>query len=161
MQRSTAGPSAGQEPLLRLLFEQAPGFIAVLQGPRHVFTLANPAYYQLVGRRDLIGRSASEAVPEAMDAGFIEVLDEMYRSGQPFTGRRLSLPLHRSEGEEAERRFFNLIYQQLMDARGSVAGIFCEGHDVTEEVRAEVSVRDEVEQRAVPVRRSGPRARPH
>ena len=79
---------------------------------------------------------------------FIDVLDEVYRSGQPFTGRRLSLPLHRSEGEEAERRFFNLVYQPLMDARGSVAGIFCEGHDVTEEVRAEGSVRDEAEQRA-------------
>ena len=146
--RSIAAPSAGQEQLLRLLFEQAPGFIAVLQGPRHVFTLANPAYYQLVGKRDLIGRPASEAVPEAVEAGFIDVLDEVYRSGQPFTGRRLSLPLHRSEGEEAERRFFNLVYQPLMDARGSVAGIFCEGHDVTEEVRAEGSVRDEAEQRA-------------
>jgi len=40
----SSSPSAGQEHLLRLLFEQAPGFIAVLQGPRHVFTLANPAY---------------------------------------------------------------------------------------------------------------------
>src|SRR5437870_10165539 len=98
-----SAPSAGQEHLLRLLFEQAPGFIAVLQGPRHVFTLANPAYYQLVGRRDLIGLPASEAIPEAVEAGFIRLLDDVYRSGEPFTGRRLSLPLHRSEGGEPER----------------------------------------------------------
>jgi len=119
----------------------------VLQGPRHVFTLANPAYYQLVGRRDLIGRPASEAVPESVEAGFIEILDEVFRSGKPFSGRRLSLPLYRSEGAEPERRFFNLVYQPLVDAAGRVAGIFCEGHDVTEEVRAEESFRAEAEQR--------------
>ena len=62
----SSSPSAGQEHLLRLLFEQAPGFIAVLQGPRHVFTLANPAYYELVGLRDLIGLAASDAVPESV-----------------------------------------------------------------------------------------------
>jgi PAS domain S-box-containing protein len=144
----SSSPSVGQEQLLRLLFEQAPGFIAVLQGPRHVFTLANPAYYQLVGRRDLIGRPASEAIPESVEAGFIDILDEVYRSGKPFAGRRLSLPLYRSEGGEAERRFFNLVYQPLVDANGRVAGIFCEGHDVTEEVRAEESLRMESEQRA-------------
>jgi len=144
----SSSPSAGQEQLLRLLFEQAPGFIAVLQGPRHVFTLANPAYYQLVGRRDLIGLPASEAVPESIEAGFIDILDEVYRSGKPFAGRRLSLPLYRSEGGEAERRFFNLVYQPLVDARDNIAGIFCEGHDVTEEVRAEESLRMEAEQRA-------------
>jgi len=144
----SSSPSAGQEHLLRLLFEQAPGFIAVLQGPRHVFTLANPAYYELVGRRDLIGLAASDAVPESVEAGFIDILDEVYRSGKPFTGRRLSLPLYRSEGGEAERRYFNLVYQPLVDAHGNVAGIFCEGHDVTEEVRAEESLRTEAEQRA-------------
>ena len=142
-------PSAGQEQFLRLLFEQAPGFIAVLQGPRHVFTLANPAYYQLVGRRStLVGRPASEAVPEAVAAGFIDLLDEVYRSGKPFAGRRMSLSLYRSEGEDSERRFFNFVYQPLLDASGRVAGIFCEGQDVTEEVRAEESLRAEAEQRA-------------
>jgi PAS domain S-box-containing protein len=40
------------------------------------------------------------------------------------------------------------VYQPLVDAKGRVAGIFCEGHDVTEEVRAEESLRKEAEQRA-------------
>lgn len=41
---------------LRSLFDQAPGFVAVLMGPKHVFELANDAYYQLVGHRDIIGK---------------------------------------------------------------------------------------------------------
>jgi len=48
---------------LRGLFEQAPGFMAMLRGPGHVFELANAAYHRLVGR-DVLGRPAREALPE-------------------------------------------------------------------------------------------------
>src|SRR5690606_34255005 len=40
---------------LRNLFEQAPGFMAVLREPQHVFTIANRAFRELVGRDDLVG----------------------------------------------------------------------------------------------------------
>ena len=36
---------------LRRMFEQAPGFIAVVTGPDHTFTMANDAYGKLVGHR--------------------------------------------------------------------------------------------------------------
>ena len=35
---------------LAQLFEQAPSFMALLEGPTHVFTLINPAYQKLIGR---------------------------------------------------------------------------------------------------------------
>src|SRR5687768_5869510 len=41
---------------LRRLFEQAPGFVAVLAGPEHVFELVNAAYRQLIGHREVVGR---------------------------------------------------------------------------------------------------------
>ena len=46
------------------LFEQAPGFVCFFRGPEFVFELVNPAYYQLVGHRDIIGRPVREALPE-------------------------------------------------------------------------------------------------
>ena len=49
---------------LRSLFNQAPGFVAVLMGPKHVFEMVNEAYYQLVGHRELIGKAVWEALPE-------------------------------------------------------------------------------------------------
>jgi PAS domain-containing protein len=51
----------------RRLFELAPGFICILQGPEHVFVFANEAYRQLVGGRDLIGKRVREAFPELGD----------------------------------------------------------------------------------------------
>ena len=62
---------------LRRLFEQAPGFMAVMRGPNHVFTLANAAYYQLVGHRDIIGRPLVEAIPEIREQQFLGMLDRV------------------------------------------------------------------------------------
>jgi hypothetical protein len=44
----------------RALFEQAPGFMAILRGPDHVFDLTNRAYSQLVGHRAIIVWSQKE-----------------------------------------------------------------------------------------------------
>lgn len=48
---------------LRNLFNQAPGFVALLSRSKLVFEMANEAYYQLVGHRDIIGKPVWEALP--------------------------------------------------------------------------------------------------
>lgn len=49
----------------RQMFENAPGFMAMLSGPDHVFQYVNPAYSKLVDHRDAVGKSAAEVLPEA------------------------------------------------------------------------------------------------
>ena len=68
---------------LQTLFDQAPGFIAVLSGKEHVFEIANEAYYQLIGHRAIIGKSAMQALPELADQGFGELLDNAFATGEP------------------------------------------------------------------------------
>ena len=55
---------------LEQLFEQAPGFVAVMRGPDHVFEIANAAYQRLVGNRQLVGKPVREAFPEIEETGF-------------------------------------------------------------------------------------------
>jgi len=118
------------------LFEQAPGFMALLRGPEHVFEMANPAYMQLVGHRDIVGKPVAEAVPEAAGQGFLTILDEIYRTGQPFVGRGIEVDLQRSPGAPLERRVVDFVYQPLTED-SSVTGIFVEGSDITERARAQ------------------------
>lgn len=119
----------------RRMFEQAPGFVAVVGGPRHVFLMANAAYRRLVGERDVIGRPAAEALPEVVEQGFIDLLDRVRAEGKPYFGDREQLLL-RSEGSDAfDRRFLTFVYQPIFED-GEVVAIFVQGHDVTEEVRA-------------------------
>src|SRR5262245_60907546 len=59
------------------MFRDAPSFMAQLDGPDHVFTMANSAYLQLIGNRDVIGKSIREALPDIAEQGFYELLDEL------------------------------------------------------------------------------------
>lgn len=114
------------------LFEKAPGFVAALDGPDHVFTLANAAYRQLIGHRDVIGRPVREALPEVAPTGLFEVLDQVFTSGEPFIGAGVEVPLQRVPGGAVEFRFVDFIYQPVRDHDGVITGIFVQGSDVTE-----------------------------
>ncbi|WP_223637421.1 response regulator [Corallococcus sp. EGB] len=122
---------------LRRMFEQAPGFMCSLRGPEHVFELANRAYHQLVGHRDLLGKPVREALPEVAGQGFFELLDGVYSSGEPFIGRGMRVQVQREPGGPLEDAFVDFIYQPVMEADGRVSGIFVQGHDMTAQKRAE------------------------
>ncbi len=139
-------PMLSTTSLLRLLFEQAPDFIAVFEGPEHVFTLANASYYRVVGERDLIGQPLASAIPEAAAQGFVAILDNVLVSRQPFVGRRMPVQLVRTAGEPPEQRFVDFVYQPVMNADGHAVGIVVEGHDVTEHIESEQRVRSEAAQ---------------
>ncbi|WP_296950938.1 ATP-binding protein [uncultured Massilia sp.] len=116
---------------LRALFAQAPGIMAVLRGPDHVFELTNQSYMQLVGHRQVIGKPVRDALPEVVGQGFLELLDRVYRSGEPFVGTALPVRLQREPEGPPEERYIDFVYQPIRDAAGNVTGIFMEGSDVT------------------------------
>jgi sigma-B regulation protein RsbU (phosphoserine phosphatase) len=117
--------------------ENAPVFVATLKGPRHVFELCNPLMQRLLGvDRKLIGRPVSEAVPEVVEQGFIELLDGVYRTGRPFTGRELPLILDRAGDGTLADTFVSFVYQPRRDLQGNVSGVDVFGFEVTESVVA-------------------------
>jgi len=126
---------------LSQLFQQAPGFMAVLRGPYHVFELANVAYYELVGHREVLGKSLAQALPEVREQGFIELLDGVLASGRPHTGSCVPVLLQREPGATLEQRYVDFVYQPIIGADGSATGIFVEGTDVTAHKRAEDALR--------------------
>ncbi|MEZ4411346.1 MAG: PAS domain-containing protein, partial [Polyangiales bacterium] len=125
------GAESGRRELLGL-FEQSPGFLCFLRGRSHVFELANPAYFQLVGHRDILGLPLREALPEIAGQGYFELLDQVFTSGEPFIGRGLRVMLQREPGAPLSEAYVDLIYQPIRDVAGAVAGILAQGHDVTE-----------------------------
>ena len=123
------------------LFEQAPGIIAVLRGPDHVFEITNRSYLQLVGHRALVGKAVRDALPEVQGQGFFELLDHVYQTGQPFVGHAVPLRVQRDPKAPLEERFIDFVYQPIHDQHGKVSGIFVEGSDVTARKRIEDELR--------------------
>ncbi len=122
---------------LQSLFSQAPGFVAIMRGPDHVFEIANHAYEQLTGFRDVIGKTLAEALPEVVEQGFVKLLDQVFTTGEPYVGRSVRLMLNRERDAPPTEAWLDFVYQPLRDATGAVNGVFVQGHEVTELQRAQ------------------------
>ena len=127
---------------LRDLFQQAPSFVAVLTGPDHRFEFVNESYQRLIGKRDVIGMAIRDALPELAGQDFFEHLDRVYRSGEPYIGRAEKVVLRRAPDAPAEEFLVDFIYKPMKRSDGAVSGIFVEGYDVTEHIRAEAALRE-------------------
>ncbi len=122
---------------LRNIFEQTPGFLAILRGKDHVFELVNAAYYQLVGHRQLVGLAIRDALPEIAGQGFFELLDGVYATGEPFVGRGVLAKIQRTPDGPPTEMQLDLVYQPISDDDGVITGILVQGHDITGQRNAE------------------------
>ncbi|HJQ18931.1 MAG TPA: PAS domain-containing protein [Gemmatimonadaceae bacterium] len=121
------------------VFMQAPAAIAVLEGPLHVFTVANPRYQELVGGRDVLGKPVKEALPELADQGSFELLDSVYDSGRPHSERERLVRLNGGDAGATEVHV-DIVYQPLEDAGGKTFGILVHAVDVSAQVRARMEI---------------------
>lgn len=116
------------------VFHQAPSAIAILKGADHRFEMVNPYYLQLTGKKDIIGKTAREVVPELESQGFIDLLDHVFQSGNFFNGKEMLVKHDRNNAGRMEDHYLNFIYQPYRNDAGDVEGIFFFANDVTEQV---------------------------
>jgi PAS domain S-box-containing protein len=125
------------------VFAHASAFICTLRGADHVFESANPMFHRMIGPRELIGRPVREALPEVEGQGFFERLDEVYRTGEPFTAAAMPLTLRLDRpGGPPCRRYVSVVYQAMRDGDGRITGVLAHGVDVTEQKLAESALSD-------------------
>lgn len=113
------------------LFDQAPTFLAVLEGANHVIKLANTGYLKLVGHREVVGHPVAEAIPEAVPQGYVKLLDEVYQTGRPFSAFGARYATLASPSTPSEALYLDFVYQPITAPDGSVTGILVQGVDVT------------------------------
>ncbi|HET8866025.1 MAG TPA: PAS domain S-box protein, partial [Gracilimonas sp.] len=116
------------------MFEEAPSAIAMLSGSNHTFTFVNQTYRKLVGKTDLIGKTVRDVMPELEGQGYMEILDDCFREGKPFSFYEKEM--YFNIDEEKSNHYLNFVYKPLRDEEGEVYGIFVQAIDVTEQVQA-------------------------
>lgn len=121
-------------------FDQAPGFMAILNGPQHVFRFVNQAYTDLIGTRDVIGMPVREALPDIDGQGFYELLDQVYQSGEPVTVKSMSATIQAMPDAPPEQHYVDFIFFPLKDETGAPMGIFVQGNDITGQKTAEAAL---------------------
>ena len=126
---------------LARMFDQAPVFMAMMRGPEHRFEFANAAYLELVGREHIVGQTVAESLPEAGRQGWIDVLDEVYRSGRAHSARDTYYVVEPGQGRPPKGHYLDFMFQPVTDLEGRTAGIFVVGMDNTERTRNERALR--------------------
>jgi signal transduction histidine kinase/DNA-binding NarL/FixJ family response regulator len=124
--------AAAHDRRLREIFHLAPVAIAMLRGPEHVFEFANEKYLAVIGNRPVVGKKVSEALPEIMEQGIGELLDQVYAAGQPYSADSWGVTLNRGPQGAPEAAYFNFVYQPMRDHDGYVEGIAVIAVEVTE-----------------------------
>jgi hypothetical protein len=119
------------------MFELAPGFSALLEGDDHRFAMVNPAFAELIGKRELIGKALAEALPELVGQEFAALLDAAAISGEALVESKMSMRVIRS-GDAPEEVFVSIVFQPLTNADGKPSGVFVQGHEVTGDQRNEI-----------------------
>ena len=136
LRRERAAQLAAQlaESRLRDIISQAPVAIAVLGGPEHRFDIANQRFIELIGNRDVVGRTVRDVLPELAGQSIYELLNNVFATGEPYVGTEVGLEMRSEIG--VEQMYYTFVYQPLRSPDGEIAGIAVVASDVTSQVRA-------------------------
>jgi PAS domain S-box-containing protein len=127
---------------LMSLFAQAPGYMAVLRGHEYRFEIANAAYEELIGGRQiLVGQKLTDVLPEIEGQGYLELLDQVRGTGRRFLGRGMAVQIVGPDGQP-QQRYVDFIYQPIVEPDGRVDAIFVQGADVTDREAALAALRE-------------------
>ena len=121
---------------LAQMFAHAPGFMALVTGPDHRFELTNPNYQKVIGHREVIGRTVGEVLTDAVAQGYLDLLDQVYRSGEAHRADSALYAVQAEPGGEIVDRYVDFVFQPLKED-GRVWGVFIQGMDVSDRHRAD------------------------
>ncbi|RZK22609.1 MAG: PAS domain S-box protein [Hymenobacter sp.] len=115
------------------VFTQTPAAISLKRGPEHRYVFVNTGYQALFPDRVFVGHTVAEALPETLQNGILSLLDKVYRTGEPYFGHEVPLPV---PGPKGTRQAYYTFTSQAYREHGAIAGISTFAYEVTEQVLA-------------------------
>lgn len=123
----------------RTLITESTVAIALYIGPEIRIQYCNNIMTGYWGRdSSVVGQTLAEALPELREQSFIGKLQDVYRTGETYTGTEEEALL--LVDGRLQNFYFNFIYKALRNADGAIYGIHHMAMDVTEQVLARKKV---------------------
>jgi diguanylate cyclase (GGDEF)-like protein len=124
--------------LFKMIVENVPAGIAILQGPEHRYTVTNPAYRPFVAGKDAVLRhTVAEVFPEIADS-IVPLLDRVYHTGEPY--HAVDMPLALFRNGQLEETYITFTYTPWHNAQGQTQGVLVLAMETTERKRAETAL---------------------
>lgn len=129
------------EAKFRSLIEEAPIATCLFVGRDLVIEVANEGMLAFWGKDEsVIGHKLKEAIPELEGQPFLQILDEVYLSGETYESRNTpaELPSYGKMGTY----YFDFTYKPLRDASGQIYAIMEMATDVTQQVLSQKALKE-------------------
>jgi len=112
------------------LFHSTTAHIAIFKGPDHIIDMANQAFIDIIGKGDdILGKPVREVVPEAVEQGILDILDNVFETGEAF--HAVETPIQLVRNGILETRYFDFTYQPHRNEKGEIIGVGDISSDVT------------------------------
>lgn len=122
------------EQRFRNLIAQAPVAISLFVGPDMIIDMPNEAMLKFWGKGDVGGMPLAEALPELKGQPFLDILDNVYKTGVEYSAQEAKAELL-VDGKMGTY-YFNFTYKPLRNAAGEIYAIMDMAIDVSEQVEA-------------------------
>jgi PAS domain S-box-containing protein len=127
-------PGAGELDAMVSAVDQLPFIVAVCEGPELVMVACNAATRAVLPGREVIGRPIRDVLSDLAGQQWVDAYYEVYRTGEPITGRQWRAHLQQPDGSVHEM-FATFTIVPWLDAAGNRRGVIGAGFDVTELAR--------------------------
>jgi signal transduction histidine kinase len=128
------------------LFMQAPAAVLIVSGHDHIVELANPmtlAFWRKTSD-EVIGKPMLRAFPEAQGQGFDQIIEGVFRTGEPFLGEAQQVLRDQSDDGNSNSSYFTFVFVPVRGHTDEVEGVMAFAYDVT----AQVLARERIEELA-------------
>lgn len=120
---------------LRNVFEDTPVAMTVARGRNLIIEYMNAFARQITGNRDVVGLPIRDAFPDIEQRELFEIVERVYSTGVPFSGRDIYVRFDRNNDGVLEEGYFDVSYQAVRDFDGTISGILSLSIDVTDRAR--------------------------
>lgn len=118
---------------LKSFISKAPVAFGILTGSELKIEVANDMILKIWGKNQkIIGQPLAEALPELKEQPYLDILADVFTSGNPYTGDTASVKLE-SDGVLKEC-YFDFIYEPLKDEDDKTVAIIVIANEVTERI---------------------------
>ncbi|MCV7232254.1 SpoIIE family protein phosphatase [Mycobacterium branderi] len=124
---------------VRRVFDSVPTVLVGFEGPDHRYVAVNAAYRNMFPRVTAVGRPLLEVAPELEGQQIHEMLDRVYRTGEPQSASEWRLHLDVDGSGTMQERFFDFLATPRRRADGSIEGVQFVIDDVTARVRDRIA----------------------
>ncbi|MGZ5133876.1 MAG: ATP-binding protein, partial [Flavitalea sp.] len=127
---------------LRNIIMQSPVSMTILRGKDLVMDLANQKSLEIWGKKydEVINRPLKEGFPELVEQGFVNILDGVYATGEPFAAQEMPVTMMRYGNPELI--YVTFIFEPLRSSEGVIEGVIGVGIDVSEQVLARKKIEE-------------------